>query len=201
MSERGRPRSFDRTAALERAMQVFWEKGYEGASLADLTAAMGINPPSLYAAFGCKEALYLEVMELYSRTIGTEIWSALETVPNAKEAVDGFLLATAKAYSQPDQPHGCLIALGGLHSGEVTKPICDALCRHRADNIVKLRQRLERAVAEGELPASIDPEAIATFYATVQNGMSILARDGGDYKALKHVADGAMAAFDALTGR
>jgi AcrR family transcriptional regulator len=201
MSERGRPRSFDRNAALESAMQVFWEKGYEGASLADLTAAMGINPPSLYAAFGCKEALYLEVMELYSRTIGMEIWSSLETIATIKEALNGFLLATAKAYSQPNQPHGCLIALGGLHSGEVTKPICDAFCKHRADSIVKLRQRLQRAVAEGELPASIDAEAIATFYATVQNGMSILARDGGDYRALKHVADGAMAAFDALTGR
>ncbi|RVH12130.1 TetR/AcrR family transcriptional regulator, partial [Sinorhizobium meliloti] len=93
MSDKGRPRSFDRADALMRAMKVFWEKGYEGASLTALTAAMGINAPSLYAAFGCKEALYLEAMELYAQTVGTEIWAALETAPTAREAVSQFLLA------------------------------------------------------------------------------------------------------------
>ncbi|MHC2492005.1 AcrR family transcriptional regulator [Sinorhizobium meliloti] len=84
MSDKGRPRSFDRADALMRAMQVFWEKGYEGASLTALTAAMGINAPSLYAAFGCKEALYLEAMELYVQTVGTEIWAPLEDSADGK---------------------------------------------------------------------------------------------------------------------
>lgn len=199
MPDKGRPRSFDRAHALLRAMQVFWEKGYEGASLAALTAAMGINAPSLYAAFGCKESLYLEAMELYAQTVGTEIWGALETAPTAREAINRFLVATAEAYSQPDTPHGCLIALGGLHQAAMPKAVCDALTRHRAENVDKLRRRLEAAIAEGELPESVDPQAVATFYATVQHGMSILARDGGSYEALKNVAGGAMAAWGMLT--
>lgn len=199
MPDKGRPRSFDRADALMRAMQVFWEKGFEGASLTALTAAMGINAPSLYAAFGCKEALYLEAMELYAQTVGTEIWQPMETAPTAREAFSRFLAATAKAYSQPDTPHGCLIALGGLHQSAIPKAVCDALSRHRTENVDKLRQRLEAAIAEGELPDSLDPEAVATFYATVQHGMSILARDGGSYQALKNVADGAMAAWGMLT--
>ncbi len=199
MSDKGRPRSFDRADALMRAMKVFWEKGYEGASLTALTAAMGINAPSLYAAFGCKEALYLEAMELYAQTVGTDIWAALETAPTAREAVSRFLLATAEAYSQPGTPHGCLIALGGLHQAAVPEAVCDALTRHRMENTDKLRQRLEAAIAEGELRDGVDAGAVATFYATVQHGMSILARDGGSYEALKNVADGAMAAWGVLT--
>ncbi|WP_027997378.1 TetR/AcrR family transcriptional regulator [Sinorhizobium arboris] len=199
MSDKGRPRSFDRADALMRAMQVFWEKGYEGASLTALTAAMGINAPSLYAAFGCKEALYLEAMELYSKTFGTEIWTALDTAPTAREAVSRFLLATAEAYSQPDTPHGCLIALGGLHQTAIPKAVCQALTGHRTENVDKLRRRLEAAIAKGELPDRVDAGAVATFYATVQHGMSILARDGGSYEALKNVADGAMAAWNVLT--
>jgi AcrR family transcriptional regulator len=199
MTERGRPRSFDRTEALTSAMQVFWEKGYDGASLSDLTSAMGINPPSLYAAFGGKEALYLQAMELYSETVGVEIWDTLEAAPRARAAIEGFLLATARSYSQPDQPRGCLIALGGHHHGEVTDTVCKVLRQHRAGNIASLRRRLERAIADGDLPESLDCEAVAIFYATVQHGMSILARDGGGYEALKHVADGAMAAWDTLT--
>ena len=199
MSDKGRPRSFDRADALVRAMQVFWEKGYEGASLTALTAAMGINAPSLYAAFGCKEALYLEAMELYAQTVGTEIWEPLETAPTAREAVKRFLLATAEAYSQPDTPHGCLITLGGLHQAAIPEAVCEALTRHRKENIDKLRDRLEAAIAGGELPDGVDAGAVATFYATVQHGMSILARDGGSYEALKNVADGAMAAWGVLT--
>lgn len=158
----------------------------------------GINAPSLYAAFGCKEALYLEAMELYAQTVGTEIWAALETAPTAREAVSQILLATAEAYSQPDTPHGCLIALGGLHQAAIPEAVCEALTRHRKENIDKLRQRLEAAIAGGELPDRVDAGAVATFYATVQHGMSILARDGGSYEALKNVTDGAMAAWGVL---
>ncbi|RUW44539.1 TetR/AcrR family transcriptional regulator, partial [Mesorhizobium sp. M8A.F.Ca.ET.021.01.1.1] len=112
MSERGRPRTFDRTAALRRAMDVFWAKGYEGASISDLAAAMGINSPSLYAAYGSKEALFLEATDLYSRVEGADIWLALEEAPTARLAIERFLHRTAKAYSQTDRPQGCLIALG-----------------------------------------------------------------------------------------
>lgn len=200
MPERGRPRTFDRTAALRRAMEVFWVKGYEGASMSDLTAAMGINSPSLYAAFGCKEALFLEAVEFYTQVEGTDIWSALEKSPTARQAIERFLRQTAKAYSQTDRPQGCLIALGALHQDSSRGAICDDLRRRRAENRAALLKRLERGVAEGELPADFDCRTAATFYATVQHGMSIQARDGASRTALLATAAGAMAAWKVLAG-
>ncbi|UCI05716.1 TetR/AcrR family transcriptional regulator [Mesorhizobium sp. B1-1-8] len=200
MSEKGRPRSFDRTAALRRAMEVFWAKGYEGASLSDLTAAMGINSPSLYAAFGSKEALFLEATDLYTRVEGSDIWTTLEEAPTARQAIEGFLTQTAKAYSQTDRPQGCLIALGALHQDSSQGLICHDLRRRRAENHMALKRRLERAVAEGELPADFDSQTAATFFATVQHGMSIQARDGATYAALMATVAGAMAAWATMAG-
>jgi AcrR family transcriptional regulator len=201
MSERGRPRTFDRNAALRRAMEIFWANGYDGASLADLTAAMGINSPSLYAAFGSKEALFLEATELYTQVEGTGIWTVLDTAPTAHDAIDGFLRATAEAYSQDGKPQGCLIALGALHPDISSKAVCTDLRRRRAENLATLKRRFERGVAEGELPENFDSQAAATFYATVQHGMSIQARDGASHEALLDVANGAMAAWGSLTQR
>jgi AcrR family transcriptional regulator len=198
MSERGRPRSFDRDAALRRAMEVFWAKGYEGTSLSDLTAAMGINSPSLYAAFDSKEALFLEATELYTRVEGTGIWTVLETAPTTRAAIEGFLQATAAAYSQVDKPQGCLIALGALHHDTSSDIICTDLKRRRAENLAALQRRFERGITEGELPAGFNCTAAATFYATVQHGMSIQARDGATYERLMDVANGAMAAWQTL---
>lgn len=200
MSERGRPRSFDRACALRRAMEVFWAKGYEGASLSDLTAAMGINSPSLYAAFGSKEALFLEATDLYTRSEGTDIWSTLEEAATARLAIEGFLTQTARAYSQTDRPQGCLIALGALHQDSTQGLICQDLRRRRAENQTALQERLDRAVAEGELPADFDCQAAATFFATVQHGMSIQARDGATLAALMATVAGAMAAWRSMAG-
>ncbi|TGQ47780.1 MULTISPECIES: TetR/AcrR family transcriptional regulator [unclassified Mesorhizobium] len=200
MPERGRPRTFDRAAALRRAMEVFWVKGYEGASISELTAAMGINSPSLYAAFGSKEALFLEATELYTRVEGTDIWSALEKAPTACQAIERFLRQTAKAYSQKDRPHGCLIALGALHEDSSRGVICDDLRRRRAENRTALLRRLEHGVAKGELPTDFDCGTAATFFATVQHGMSIQARDGASRAALLATVTGAMAAWKAMAG-
>jgi AcrR family transcriptional regulator len=200
MPERGRPRTFDRTAALRRALEVFWTKGYEGASVSDLRAAMGINSPSLYAAFGSKQALFLEAVELYTQVEGTDIWSALEKAPTARQAIERFLRQTAKAYSQTDRPQGCLIALGALHQDSSRGPICDDLRRRRAESRAALLRRLERGVAEGELPHGFDSSTAATFYATVQHGMSIQARDGASRAALLATVAGAMAAWKAMAG-
>ncbi|TPK49870.1 TetR/AcrR family transcriptional regulator [Mesorhizobium sp. B2-5-4] len=200
MSERGRPRTFDRTAALRRAMDVFWAKGYEGASISDLAAAMGINSPSLYAAYGSKEALFLEATDLYSRVEGADIWLALEEAPTARLAIERFLRLTAKAYSQTDRPQGCLIALGALHEDSSRGAICTDLRRRRAENLAALKKRLERGVAEGELPAGFDCRAAATFFATVQHGMSIQARDGASRAALLATVAGAMAAWKTMAG-
>ena len=201
MAERGRPRKFDRNAALARAMELFWRKGFAGASLSELTAAMGINPPSLYAAFGSKEELFREAVSLYSRTESPEIWLAIEQAPTAREAFDGFLRATALSFTQPDKPRGCLIVLGALHADDAgSEAVCATLRGMRADNVADLAGRLRRAVAEGELPSGVDCDGVASFYVTVQQGMSIQARDGASRETLLAVADGAMAAWDGLTG-
>jgi AcrR family transcriptional regulator len=198
MSERGRPRSFDRATALRRAMRVFWSKGYNGASLSDLTAAMDINGPSLYAAFGSKEALFHEAVELYGATEGTEIWTAIPQAPTGRKAIERFLRTSAKVFTRPGKPKGCLIALGELHPNVANANVCRDLRRRRKKNVAALRDRLERAVSEGELSTGLDCQAVATFYATVQQGMSIQARDGATRKTLLDIAVCAMAAWDGL---
>jgi AcrR family transcriptional regulator len=198
MTDRGRPRSFDRAAALRRAMELFWAKGYDGTSLSDLTAAMGINSPSVYAAFGSKEALFREAVNLYLTTEGGRIWAGMEEAPRAREAIERMLRASAEDFTRARKPRGCLIVLGALNSDEANEAVCRELQHQRAQNVELLRRRLERGVAEGELPSELDTQAIATFYATVQHGMSIQARDGVSRKVLLAVADCAMAAWDGL---
>jgi AcrR family transcriptional regulator len=199
VSERGRPRNFDREQALRSAMYVFWEKGFDGASLSDLTAAMGINAPSLYAAFGSKEGLYMDALSLYSNEVGTDIWTQLEETPDVKQAFERFLIVSAETFSVTDKPRGCLIALDALNRTQSSQNVCNVLKERRNNNIEVLRTRLQRSIDEGALPATIDTSAIATFYATVQNDMSILARDGGSAESLVAAAHGAMAAWDRLT--
>ncbi|HET7715336.1 MAG TPA: TetR/AcrR family transcriptional regulator [Bauldia sp.] len=177
MTTRGRPRSFDRGKALARAMELFWAKGFDGTSLADLTGGLGINPPSLYAAFGSKEALFLEAVALYGETEGSYIWKQLDA-PTAREAVERFLRASAIAFSRRGKPRGCLVILGALHPSESNREICRRLREFRAQNKVVLEDRLRRAVAEGELPEDADCSAMSSFILAVQMGMSIQARDG-----------------------
>lgn len=198
MAERGRPRSFDRAAALRRAMEVFWAQGYDGTSMTDLIAAMAVNSPSIYAAFGCKEALFREAVALYRATEGGRIWGAMTTAPSARTAIETVLRASAEEFTRPSKPRGCLIVLGALHADDGSEAVRRELQELRAENITMLLRRLKRGVAEGELPDGPDWRAIATFYITVQQGMSILARDGASRKALLAVADCAMAAWDGL---
>ncbi|MBP7701361.1 MAG: TetR/AcrR family transcriptional regulator [Phenylobacterium sp.] len=199
MAERGRPRSFDRDAALRWAMEVFWVKGYEGASISDLTGAMGIGSPSLYAAFGSKEALFREAIDLYGRIEGPEIWDVVENAPDARAAVAGFLTATAHSFSRPGKPRGCMVVLSQLNATEASASVCAALRENRAQGQSGLEARLRRAVDDGELPPSVDVAALAAFYLTVQQGMSIQARDGASEDKLLSVAKGAMAAWEPLT--
>jgi AcrR family transcriptional regulator len=195
MAQRGRPRKFDRAAALQRAMEVFWSKGYELTSLSDLTEAMGINTPSLYAAFQSKEALFLEAVELYAGKNGAVIWGRLEEAPTARDAFEQFLLASAQAFTRPEVPAGCLIVLGAMHASDMNEKACTDLRHRRAQNVETLSRRLQRAVAEGELPADLDCQAVASFYVSVQYGMSIQARDGASRETLIAVARQAMTAW------
>ena len=179
-------------------MEVFWTKGYEGASISDLTEAMGIGSPSLYAAFGSKEALFREAIELYGRTEGPAIWDAVENAPDARSAVAGFLTATAHSFSRPGKPRGCMVVLSQLNPTEASASVCAALRENRAQGQSGLERRLRRAVEVGELAPGTDVAALAAFYLTVQQGMSIQARDGASEETLLAVAKGAMAAWEPL---
>jgi AcrR family transcriptional regulator len=198
MTERGRPRSFDRATALRQAMEVFWERGYEGASLGDLTAAMGINRPSLYAAFGCKEALFREAVALYNVVEGVATERALHNEPTAREAVEAMLRGNADAYAAPEKPGGCMIVLAGTLGTPENEGVRDYLADCRRDGLDALRRRLERGVAEGDLPPGTDTAALAAFYTTVLQGLSIQARDGASRATLAAIVDCAMAAWDTL---
>lgn len=198
MAERGRPRGFDRAEALRRAMEVFWERGYEGASLSDLTAAMGINRPSLYAAFGCKEALFREAVALYDATEGAATERAMRDAPTARAAVEAMLRGNAGAYACPEKPPGCMIVLAATLGAPENEEVRDHLAMWRRQGQIALQRRLERAVAEGEVPSGIDTGRLAAFYTTVLQGLSIQARDGASCGALSAIVDCAMASWDEL---
>lgn len=200
MGERGRPRSFDRAAALRRAMEVFWARGYEAASISELTAAMGINSPSLYAAFGCKEALFREAVELYGAAEGGIAERALQAAPTARQAVEAMLRDNADAYADPTHPPGCMVVLSAIVGAPESAEVRALLTRARRQAQDSLKRRLDRDVARGDLPAGTDTAAMAAFYTTVLNGLSIQARDGASPAELHAIVDCAMAAWDGLLG-
>jgi AcrR family transcriptional regulator len=191
----GRPRAFDRDAALEAAMLVFWRKGFSAASMNDLCDAMGIRSPSLYAAFGSKEALYLEAIDHYVSTVGPPVWGKLEEAPTARAGVENLLLAGAESLPRSVlTPAGCMAVLGGV-GDEWPAPIADVVKTVRQGMLSHLRSRLQAAVAEGELPPSTDVECLSRFYLGVFQGMAIQARDGAAAGELKGMAEAAMAAW------
>lgn len=198
MAERGRPRAFDRDTALARAMLVFWYKGYQATSLSDLTEAMAINSPSLYAAFGSKEELYREAVAHFAATESEDILAPLRDAPTARAAIAGYLMASAATFTRPGRPPGCMVVLSAVNAVGVGEETGRILREMRAGSVTVIEERLNRAIAEGELPASLDPHPIAGYYVTVQQGMSIQARDGASRPMLEAIAGGAMAAWDTL---
>jgi len=195
---RGRPRGFDRDAALERATEVFWRQGYEGTSIADLTRAMRINPPSLYAAFGDKERLYLEAVERYQQGRRDELVPLLDGAPTARQAIDRLLREAARLYAQPDAPRGCMLMLSGTACAAAS--LQSQLAKRRANANKVFKARIERGVREGELPRGTDAGALADFYATVLKGMALQARDGASRRSLVASAEAAMRAWPAGHG-
>lgn len=190
----GRPRSFDIDEALNRALYVFWRKGYEGASLTDLTEAMGINRPSLYAAFGNKEALFRKAFDRYVEEKGAYIRNAL-AAPTAREVVERLLLDGADVLTDPDSPAGCLAVQGALSCGDDADCIRRELAHRRAEAEGWVRERFERAQAEGDLPAESSPADLARFVATVAQGMAVQASSGATRDDLRKVAETALIAF------
>lgn len=200
MAARGRPRAFDRTAALRQAMTVFWEHGYEGTSIADLTAAMGINSPSLYAAFGSKEQLLREAVAHYDQTEGAAVVTALREQPTARDAIATVLRHYAIAYCDPDTPAGCLIVLTANTCSEQNRGVHQHLAEWRMSLEEDFIRRIRRGIADGDVPADTDADAVAAFYNTVNHGMAIQARDGADRAKLLRIAEAAISAWDGLVG-
>lgn len=197
---RGRPRGFCRETALRRAMETFWALGYEGASMAELTRAMGVGSPSLYAAFGSKDALFREASALYEREVGRELAAAIAAAPTARKAVEAFMTVSAGMMARPGRPPGCMIVLTAASAHGACEEARDDLRARRTGVAAMLERRLLEGVSAGELPQGLDIAAIAAFYVTVQQGMSIQAVDGASPETLGRVAAAAMAAWDGLTG-
>ena len=201
MATRGRPRGFDRDDALRRAMEVFWEYGFEATSMSHLTAAMGISSPSLYAAFGSKEQLFREAVAYYNDHMGAMAAAELRDRPTARDAISAVLRHHAVVFCDPDNPSGCMIVLAATTSGEDTRSVHEYLAEWRMALENDFRDRIERGIAEGDVPAGADAAAMAAFYNTVNHGMAIQARDGADRTKLSSIAEGAIAAWDGLVGQ
>ncbi len=181
---RGRPLSFDRDAALESAMHVFWERGYEAASIADLTSAMGITPPSLYTAFGDKEQLFLEAIERYALGYGSAGARALIEEPTARGAIERWLLEAASELTQPCHPKGCMVVMAATNCSAAAERVQDALLLRRTEAIANVGRRIQGGIDSGELPPDTDAKDLANFYATIYQGMSMQAKDGAAHESL-----------------
>jgi AcrR family transcriptional regulator len=184
----GRPREFDVDKALDLALQVFWSKGYEGASMADLTEAMGITRPSLYAAFGNKEELFRKTLDRYVDGPGGYVQVALAK-PTIRAVVEHLLYKAADAVTDPDHPAGCLAVQGALSCGDAAESIKQELMARRAAGEEDLRKRFERAIAEGDLPEGSDAADLARYISAILQGMAVQAAGGTTREQLRKIAE------------
>ncbi|ANS67856.1 TetR-family transcriptional regulator [Streptomyces lincolnensis] len=188
---RGRPRSFDRATALEKALLAFWEHGYEATSVSDLTRVMDIGAPSLYAAFGDKRSLFEEVVREYGVKYGSFGDRALAEEPTARAAVERTLREAAVEYTDPAHPYGCLVVHAATNCS--TPEVEQSLRERRNANIAAFESRIRVGIAAGELPAGADATALARHVGAIIQGMSQQARDGASREELEALAEIAMA--------
>jgi AcrR family transcriptional regulator len=173
----GRPREFSEAAALDAAMRVFWERGYEGASLDDLTKAMGINRSSLYASFGDKEELFKSVIAQYSEGPMAFIHKALQQ-PTARAVVENLLRSVVAFLGDPSHPRGCLSLQGGLACGSSAEGVKRAMIDWRKQGLKRLEERMRRAQREDDLRRDVDAKDLARYISVVMNGLAVQAVNG-----------------------
>jgi AcrR family transcriptional regulator len=191
----GRPRLFDRDAALGIALDMFWRQGYEGTSTGQLTTAMGISQPSLYAAFGPKEQLYRETVALYLRRHGQFLANAFSAHDSAKEGIQHALMAAATQYSDATHAPGCMVASAGLQGGADNAALFADMAGLRAQGQSAIQARLEKARTDGEISSGTDTVTLAAYFAMVIQGMAVQAKDGACTATLQAMATLAMAAW------
>ncbi|MEV0713173.1 helix-turn-helix domain-containing protein [Asanoa sp. NPDC050611] len=196
----GRPRAFDEETVLDRATEVFWRHGYEGASLSTLTDAMGINRPSLYAAFGSKEQLFQRAFARYHAAQVARARAALAQ-PTAYAAVEAFLRSSADGLTAADHPAGCLSVQGGLACSPENGRISEILATGRAATEDALNERLSRAAEEGDLPDGMDARALARFVMALSEGHAVHAAAGASREDLQASVDIAMRTLTSVRPR
>jgi AcrR family transcriptional regulator len=190
----GRQREFDVEQALDAALCVFWRKGYEGTSYTDLTEAVGVERPALYAAFGNKEALFRRVLARYSERYLDYFPAALQ-LPTARQVAAHILFSSADVNTRYCDHTGCLGINGIVAGSNDAEPVRQALIDFRAASEVQLRERFERAKAEGDLPATVNPDALAAFVLAVSHGMAVQAKAGFSRERLHAVAEQALSTW------
>ena len=191
----GRPRSFDRDAALAAALGVFWRRGFRDASLDDLTAACGVSRPSLYAAFGDKSALFAAALDLYREREVAPLLAILDVPGDGRGAVRAFLADAAARYTDPDRPAGCLVALHGAGAGGSDEAVSDLAAAAADATRAALKARLVMSRAAGELPAGEPVGPLADLFAAVLHGLSTAAKLGRSRRDLLAVVDTAVRAW------
>jgi AcrR family transcriptional regulator len=191
-SGRGRPREFDPEEALAAALQIFWRRGYDGASMAELTEAMGITKPSLYACFGNKEGLFRKALDLYERDKLCYVRAALEE-PTAKQVAERMLRGSLAIQCGSSDPKGCMGVISSVGGTAHAESIRDEILARRASSDRALVERFERAKAEGDLPAGVEPQALACYLSTVMQGMAVQAGAGVPAERLQQLVDTTLA--------
>ena len=191
MATMGRPREFDTEKALDKALNVFWRNGFEGASIAELTQAMGISPPSLYAAFGNKEKLFRSVLDRYAE-VRRQLWAELLKEPTARAMMTRLFERVIQFYAEEGNPNCCMLVKGTMTTGDCGQVIADHMNAKRAEGEQMLVARFTQAKADGELPDDIEPAELAGYYMTLLDGMSVRAAAGAGRDELRKVADLAM---------